>query len=130
MQFVNLCFFGILALWFFYVQHQYREIYKEGKENWDYLLSAIRGSTFYDIPRFFHFMTGNSGYHHIHHLSPTIPFYNLRKCSIENPIFQKYCVPLTFTESLKTVFANLWDEETKKMVSFGDVKKKVKSFTS
>jgi omega-6 fatty acid desaturase (delta-12 desaturase) len=123
-QFINICFFGILALWFFYVQHQYSEVYKEGQENWNYLLSAIRGSTFYKLPRFMHFMTGNIGYHHIHHLSPTIPFYNLRKCSIENPIFQKYCVPLTIAGSVKTFFANLWDDETKKMISFKEFKRR------
>lgn len=129
-QFINLFFFGTLALWFFYVQHQYADVYKESKENWDYLLSAIRGSTFYKIPAFFHFMTGNIGYHHIHHLCPAIPFYNLRKCSKENPIFQKYCIPITFTESLKSVFANLWDEKTQKMISFGEWKRRRKQATT
>lgn len=119
-QIINLFFFGTYALWFFYIQHQYKDIYKESKENWDYLLSGIRGSTFYKVPRFFQFMTGNIVYHHIHHLSPSIPFYNLRKCSIENPIFQKYCIELSFTDSLKTVFANLWDPENLKMISFKD----------
>ena len=123
-QFINLFFFGMLALWFFYVQHQYKEVYKEGRENWNYLLSAIRGSTYYKLPRFLHFMTGNIGYHHIHHLAPTIPFYNLRKCSLENPIFQKYCIPLTLAQSFKTIFANMWDEETQSMISFGEYKKK------
>lgn len=122
-QFVNIAFFGVLALWFFYVQHQYQSIYKEGKENWNYLLSAIRGSTYYKLPRFLHFMTGNIGYHHIHHLSPSIPFYNLRKCSIENPIFQKYCVPITIRGSFKTIFANLWDDANKRMISFRENKK-------
>jgi omega-6 fatty acid desaturase (delta-12 desaturase) len=122
-QFANICFFGVMALWFFYVQHQYKDIYKEGKDNWNYLLSAIRGSTFYKLPRWMHFMTGNIGYHHIHHLSPSIPFYNLRKCSIENPIFQKYCVPITFWQSFKTIYANLWDEKNKRMVSFKEFKK-------
>jgi len=125
-QFVNLFFFGTMALWFFYVQHQYENTYKETKENWDYLLSAIRGSSFYKLPRFMHFMTGNIGYHHIHHLSPSIPFYNLRKCSVENPIFQKYCVPMTIKDSIKTIFANMWDSENKKMISFGDFNRKKK----
>ena len=126
-QFANLFVFGTMALWFFYVQHQYEEVYKEGKENWNYLLSAIRGSTFYQLPRFMHFMTGNIGYHHIHHLCPSIPFYNLRKCSIENPIFQKYCIPLTVTQSFKAIFANMWDEDSKKMISFGEFKAKMKN---
>jgi hypothetical protein len=50
----------------------------------------------------------------------------LRKCSIENPIFQKYCIPLTVTQSFKAIFANMWDEDSKKMISFGEFKAKMK----
>jgi omega-6 fatty acid desaturase (delta-12 desaturase) len=125
-QFINLFFFGSYALWFFYIQHQYSDVYKHGKENWNYLLSAIRGSTFYNLPKIGHFLTGNIGYHHIHHLAPTIPNYNLPKCSKENPIFQKYAISLTLFESLKTVYANLWDEENQKMISFKEYKKRKK----
>jgi DNA topoisomerase-1 len=89
-------------------------------------LSAIRGSTFYNLPKIGHFLTGNIGYHHIHHLAPTIPNYNLPKCSKENPIFQKYAISLTLFESLKTVYANLWDEENQKMISFKEYKKRKK----
>jgi omega-6 fatty acid desaturase (delta-12 desaturase) len=59
-------------------------------------------------------------------LAPTIPNYNLPKCSKENPIFQKYAISLTLFESLKTVYANLWDEENQKMISFKEYKKRKK----
>jgi omega-6 fatty acid desaturase (delta-12 desaturase) len=126
-QLINLAFFGTYALWFFYIQHQYKDVYKSSKDNWNYLLSAIRGSTFYNLPRIGHWLTGNIGYHHIHHLAPTIPNYNLPKCSKDNPIFQKYAVSLSLLESFKTVYANLWDEETGKMVSFKEHKLKMKN---
>ncbi|MCU0328449.1 MAG: fatty acid desaturase [Chitinophagales bacterium] len=126
-QGVNLFFFGTYALWFFYIQHQYEDVYKRSKENWNYVLSAIRGSTFYDIPRVFHWLTGNIGYHHIHHLCPSIPNYFLPLAAKENPAFQRYAVKLTFLESLKTIYANLWDEENNKMISFGTYRKLKKS---
>jgi len=122
-QFVNLLFFGTYALWFFYIQHQYEHIYKSGKENWNYVVSAVKGSTYYDLPGVFHWLTGNIGYHHIHHLAPTIPNYNLPKCNRENPIFEKHTNVITFWQSLKTVQANLWDAQRQKMVSFGEYKK-------
>lgn len=125
-QLINLFFFGTYALWFFYIQHQYEDVYKQGKENWNYVLSAIRGSTFYNIPKFFHWMTGNIGYHHIHHLCPSIPFYNLPKCSKENPIFQKYVISISFLESIKCCYANLWDDDQQKMISFKEYKRKMK----
>lgn len=111
-------FFGVIAFWFFYVQHQHESTYMQWNKNWDYLLAAIKGATFYKLPRFFHWLTGNIGYHHIHHLSHRIPSYNLPKCARENPILQKYVLELSFLDSLKTVFNKLWDENQQRMISF------------
>ncbi|MFN8322686.1 MAG: fatty acid desaturase [Chitinophagales bacterium] len=121
-QFINLLFFGTYALWFFYIQHQYEHIYKSGKENWNYVIAAMKGSTYYKLPWIGHWLTGNIGYHHIHHLSPAIPNYNLPKCHQENPLFQKHATTITFWQSLKTVQANLWDTQLQKMVSFREYK--------
>ncbi len=110
--------FGVTAFWFFYVQHQHEETYMQWGDKWDYLLAAIRGSTYYNLPKVFHWLTGNIGYHHIHHLSSKIPNYNLPKCAKENPILQKYVHKLSFRESLKTVHNKLWDEEQQRMISF------------
>jgi omega-6 fatty acid desaturase (delta-12 desaturase) len=119
-QLINLFFFGTYALWFFYIQHQYEHIYKSTKDNWDYVVSAIRGSTFYNLPQIGHWLTGNIGYHHIHHLSPIIPNYNLKACFMENEMFQKHANYLSLKQSFYTIFANLWDEERQKMVSFSE----------
>ncbi len=115
-----LLFFGIIAIWFFYVQHQYEEAYKEWVEKWDYITAAIKGSSFYNLPRVFHWLTGNIGYHHIHHLNPLVPNYNLAKCHNENPIFEQMATKITFLESLKCVFNHLWDEKEKRMISFNE----------
>lgn len=116
-------FFGMIAIWFFYVQHQHEHAYKSWKDNWDYLLSAIKGSTFYKLPRPLNWLTGNIGYHHIHHLSSGIPNYNLRKCAEENPIFQKYVTKVTFWKSFNYVKHKLWDEESCRMISFSEFRK-------
>jgi acyl-lipid omega-6 desaturase (Delta-12 desaturase) len=121
-QGINLAFFGIYALWFFYIQHQYENIYKAPKENWNYVISAVKGSTYYDLPAIGHWLTGNIGFHHIHHLSPTIPNYNLQACNKEYPVFEKHTHKLTIMQSFKCVFANLWDSERNKMISFGEYK--------
>jgi len=123
-QFTNLFFFGIYALWFFYIQHQYEFIYKSSKENWNYVVAAIKGTTYYKLPKLFHWLSGNIGYHHIHHLSSSIPNYNLRKCHIENPILVKHTNTITFLQSLKTIHSNLWDEEQGKMISFKEYKRR------
>lgn len=111
-------FYGTFSLWFFYVQHQHEETYKKWQKDWDYLLSAIKGSTFYKLPKVFQWLSGNIGFHHIHHLSPKIPNYHLEKCAKENPILTKYVTTVSFWQSLKYMFHHLWDEETERMISF------------
>lgn len=110
--------FAAVAFWFFYVQHQHEETYMRWTGNWDYLLAAIRGATYYDLPRVFHWLTGSIGYHHIHHLSSRIPNYNLARCARENPLLQKYVTKVTFLESVPMLFNKLWDERGGRMISF------------
>ncbi|MFT6336853.1 MAG: omega-6 fatty acid desaturase (delta-12 desaturase) [Halioglobus sp.] len=110
--------FGIIAFWFFYIQHQHEHSYKQWQDNWSYVVSAIRGSSYYKLPKMFQWMTGNIGIHHIHHLSSLIPNYNLEKCMSENTILNKYVTVVTFWESLKMMSHKLWDEERQRMISF------------
>jgi len=107
--------------WLFYVQHQFEDTYWAAKPEWDYAAAALQGSSYYQLPKVLQWFTGNIGFHHIHHLSPRIPNYHLEQCHKENPQFQRVVV-LTIWSSLKTVFLTLWDEERKKLISFGDLK--------
>jgi omega-6 fatty acid desaturase (delta-12 desaturase) len=70
-----------------------------------------------------HWLTGNIGVHHIHHLNATIPSYNLMRAIKENPWLNKYTTEITFRESLKFINNKLWDEELQKMISFREYKK-------
>jgi omega-6 fatty acid desaturase (delta-12 desaturase) len=113
-----LAFFGIIAMWFFYVQHQHEHTYKQWKDNWDYLLSAIRGSTYYKLPKLMQWFTGNIGYHHIHHLNAKIPNYNLERCAKDHSFLEKYITTVTFWQSLRLMAHKLWCEDEQTMISF------------
>ena len=105
----------------FYVQHQFEDVYWERGDNWDYTAAALQGSSFYKLPRILQWFTGNIGFHHIHHLSPRIPNYNLERCHRADPLFQRV-KPITFFSSLKSLTFRLWDEQQKKLVGFGHLK--------
>lgn len=122
-------FFGVIAVWFFFVQHQHEFTYKQWSKNWDYLISAIRGSSFYNLPKIIHWFSGNIGYHHIHHLNSKIPSYNLARCAKENPDLQEYVTSIRFFESLKLMFNKLWDEETERMITFREFYKNERQLT-
>ncbi len=104
------------GVWLFYVQHNFEPTYWERHSNWDFFNAGMDGSSFYKLPRVLQWFTGNIGFHHIHHLSPKIPNYKLEACHNENPEFQ--IEPLTFRESLKSLFFRLWDEKNKMLVGW------------
>jgi omega-6 fatty acid desaturase (delta-12 desaturase) len=110
--------FGIIAIWFFYVQHQHEMSYKQWKDRWDYVVAAVQGSTYYKLPKMFQWLTGNIGYHHIHHLNPLVPNYELANCHHDNPIFDQVANKITFWQSLRCIYHKLWDEDQQRMISF------------
>lgn len=108
---------GGVGVWMFYVQHQFEDVYWEYDGDWDYTEAALKGSSFYKLPRILQWFSGNIGYHHIHHLSPRIPNYHLERCHNANPLFQEV-QPITLLQSLKLINLRLWDEETRKLVGW------------
>ena len=112
---------GTVGVWLFYVQHQFDGAYWERREQWDYMTAALHGSSFYKLPRLLQWFTGNIGFHHIHHLSPGIPNYNLEKCYRADPLFQDV-KRVTLLSSLKSLTYRLWDEERRVWVGYGYVK--------
>jgi omega-6 fatty acid desaturase (delta-12 desaturase) len=106
------------GIWLFYVQHQFDGVYWERGTNWDLYATAMKGSSFYKLPRVLQWFSGNIGFHHIHHLSPRIPNYFLEKCHRENPLFQQATV-LRLRESVRTIRYRLWDEERQQLVGIG-----------
>ena len=112
---------GILGFWLFYVQHQFDPSHWSRGEKWDYKRVALEGSSYYKLPRILQYFTGNIGFHHIHHLSPLIPNYNLARCHRENPLFNSV-KPLKFWSGFKTANFRLWNEKTQEMISFRKLK--------
>jgi acyl-lipid omega-6 desaturase (Delta-12 desaturase) len=106
-----------IGVWLFYVQHQFELAYWEPRSRWDFHTAALHGSSFYDLPRVLQFLTGNVGFHHIHHLASRIPNYRLRECHEANPALQ-VAPRLTLRESLRCATLALWDAEQRRLVPF------------
>lgn len=105
------------GVWLFYVQHNFDPTYWERHPDWEFFNAGLDGSSFYKLPKVLQWFSGNIGFHHIHHLSPRIPNYKLEECHNENPVFQ--IEPLTFGDSLRSLFFRLWDEKNKTLVGWG-----------
>lgn len=113
---------AMVGIWLFYVQHQFDDGYFENAETWSYESAALEGSSFYKLPKLLQWLTGNIGFHHIHHLSSRIPNYNLQKASESDDFFAS--IPsIGFWSSLRSLRHRLWDENEKRFIHFRDAKK-------
>jgi omega-6 fatty acid desaturase (delta-12 desaturase) len=116
----------VFGVWLFYIQHQFEEVIWSRQEEWEYKTMALEGSSFVKFPRLLQWFTGNIGFHHIHHLSPKIPNYNLEKCHKENQMFG-VIKPVTFVPSIRTIRLRLWDENIGQLISFRQYRKSLVS---
>jgi omega-6 fatty acid desaturase (delta-12 desaturase) len=121
LQLIVLVVAGSVGVWLFYVQHQFEGVYWERNAEWDYDLAALKGSSFYKLPKVLQWFSGNIGFHHIHHLSPQIPNYHLEKCHKAEPLFQTV-KPVTLFSSFKSFTFRLWDEQRRKLVGYRALK--------
>lgn len=114
---VTLFIAGALGIWLFYIQHTYEDSYFEYNEEWDYVKAAVEGSSYYKLPKILQWITGNIGFHHVHHLSPRVPNYHLEAAHEAVPPLQR-ATTITLTTSLESVRYKLYDPQQKKFVSF------------
>lgn len=105
------------GIWLFYVQHQFEGAYWEAPGEWRLVDSALRGSSHLDLPGPLRWLTGNIGYHHIHHLSVEIPMYRLAECSRDVPELS-VAPRFGLVQSAKLWRLGLWDDERRRMVGF------------
>lgn len=113
---------GSMGVWLFYVQHTFEDTYFEEDKHWDYVKAAVEGSSFYKLPKWMQWLTGNIGYHHVHHLSPRVPNYLLEEVHMQTTPLQ-HVPTITLATSLKSLKFRLWDEESKKFIAFYELKK-------
>jgi len=113
---------GSAGVWLFYVQHQFEDAYWERGEEWIYHEAALRGSSYLKLPKVLQFFTASIGLHHVHHLSPRVPNYNLQRAHDSHPIFVE--VPtITMWEGIRASRFKLYDENSRKLVSFGHARR-------
>ena len=109
-----------IGSYLFYAQHTFpgMEIYE--RREWEYTAAALRSSSMMQMSRLMHWFTGNIGYHHVHHLNPTIPFYRLPEAMAGVKELQD---PIVTTLRPKDVLAclriHLWDPTRGEMIGFG-----------
>ena len=114
---VTLFIAGSLGIWLFYIQHTYEDSYFEYDTEWDYVKAAVEGSSYYKLPKLLQWVTGNIGFHHVHHLAPRVPNYHLEAAHESIPPLQQ-ATTITLTTSLESIRYKLYEPKKKKFVTF------------
>jgi acyl-lipid omega-6 desaturase (Delta-12 desaturase) len=116
---------GAGGVWLFYVQHQFDPSYWARTAEWESMEAALQGSSYYKLPKILQWISGNIGLHHVHHLRPRIPNYNLQECLDATPQLQ-LPDPLRFWPSLKSVRLKVWDEKQKLLLTLKEMSRQLR----
>ncbi|MFK7837721.1 MAG: fatty acid desaturase [Sulfitobacter sp.] len=109
------------GVWLFYVQHQFEQTHWENEEDWDLHEAAFHGSSHYVLPSVLQWLSANIGIHHVHHLYSRIPFYRLPEVLRDHASLAD-SNRMTIRGSLANARLHLWDEKSKRLLSFAQAR--------
>jgi acyl-lipid omega-6 desaturase (Delta-12 desaturase) len=110
---------SIIGVWLFSVQHRFEDVEWKRSNEWNYTEAALEGSSYLRLHSVLRWFTGNIGYHHVHHLNPRIPNYNLKACH-ERIVRHCHVPEVNLWQSFQALRLVLWDEAQNRMVTFGE----------
>lgn len=115
---------GAVGIVLFTVQHNFEHSYASDREHWDPDAGVIEGTSFLVLPRWLNWFTVNIGYHHIHHLSASIPNYRLAQCHREYQQLFPRVARLRLPEVLRSLNCILWDRNARQIISFAEYRQR------
>ncbi|MEZ4335279.1 MAG: fatty acid desaturase [Sandaracinaceae bacterium] len=103
----------------FYAQHNFPEMHVQPRDQWEYTRAALESSSYMETGRLLRWLTGNIGYHHVHHLNSGIPFYRLPEAMAAIPELQNPRKTSLWPEDIAACFEQkLWDPKAERMVGY------------
>jgi acyl-lipid omega-6 desaturase (Delta-12 desaturase) len=113
---LSLSIAGAVGIVLFTVQHNFEHSYASGNEHWDRDIGAIEGTSFLILPRWLNWFTLNIAYHHVHHLSASIPNYRLADCHQEYRHLFVGVTRVRLCEVLGALNCILWDARAEQII--------------
>jgi len=111
---------SILGVGLFSLQHRFETARWMGKSSWSFVDAALQGSSWLRLPAALQWLTGNIGFHHVHHLNPRVP--NYRLAPAHAAVEALVTVPsVLLGDVLGALRLTLWDEAAGRLIAFRDV---------
>ena len=112
-----------VGTYLFYVQHNFPGMKRKNGKEWDYVYAALYSSSYLKLSPLMNWLTGNIGYHHVHHLNAKIPFYRLPEAmdnmeELQSPTL----ISLRFADIVRCLQLKLWDPRSETLMTFREAK--------
>ncbi|QDV25028.1 Fatty acid desaturase [Aureliella helgolandensis] len=105
----------------FYIQHNFPAAKIRKNNEWSYADAALASSSYLELGPIMHWLTGNIGYHHVHHLNAKIPFYRLPEAMAALAELQSPGkTSLRIRDIMGCLRLKLWDVSQDRFVTFAD----------
>jgi omega-6 fatty acid desaturase (delta-12 desaturase) len=115
---------SILGVWLFSLQHRFETARWTRREDWNPMDASMEASSWFALPRILHWLTGNIGFHHVHHLNTRVP--NYRLAAAHEAVQALWPVtPLSLAGGIRAPWFTLWDEASGRLVSFREAARAV-----
>jgi acyl-lipid omega-6 desaturase (Delta-12 desaturase) len=112
-----------MGSYLFYCQHNFPGAQFRENQDWKYDYAALASTSFMVMPPVMQWLTGNIGYHHVHHLNSRIPFYRLPEAMEKMPELQNVVTTSWHPKDMWRCFQlKLWDAEKGKMIRLNQMK--------
>jgi acyl-lipid omega-6 desaturase (Delta-12 desaturase) len=111
-----------MGAYLFYAQHNFPGVSFSDNKEWAYEKAALESSSYMEMGPVMSWLTGNIGYHHIHHLNSKIPFYRLPEVMSQLKELQA-CkrTSLKIREIYACLRLKIWDQDRKMMIGLKDI---------
>lgn len=111
-----------IGSYLFYSQHNFPGAEFRENQDWQYDHAALASTSFMVMSPPMQWMTGNIGYHHVHHLNSRIPFYRLPEAMKTMPeLHNVYTTSWNPIEMWKCFRLKLWDADRGKMITIKEL---------
>jgi omega-6 fatty acid desaturase (delta-12 desaturase) len=124
----DVAFFGLLLPmgvasavggYLFYAQHTSPGLRILPEGEWNFYDAPLVSASYLRMGPVMRWLTGNIGFHHVHHLNPRIPFYRLPEAMAAIPELQHPVVTTLRPRDIRRCFhLNLWDPASDRMVGY------------
>ncbi|NJK89314.1 MAG: fatty acid desaturase [Myxococcales bacterium] len=112
----------------FFAQHNFPDIEIRDRRDWEFTAAALHSSSMMTGGPVMRWLTGDIGYHHVHHLNSMIPFYRLEEAMKALPELQTpHVTSLAPRDVLACLRTAVWDPDQQRMLTYEELRARVPS---